>query len=142
MLRIYLERRMDINAASAEELQRAFEVDAGCARFIIEKRDQLGGFKNWEQIIEIVPGIEGKMAANLQGVQDPTLRCRQEARRECDTSGHKSTIARKTNLHEQQDQVCQIDAEHADYFSQEPGSLDLWSSPEGRLIFTLAMFMS
>jgi hypothetical protein len=134
---------MDINTASAEELQRAFEVDGEQARFIIEKRYQMGGFKNWNQIKEIVPSIEAKTVENLNAA-GLNIKGRQENRRERDASGYKSVNARniKTNPQEQPEQVCQVDAGRADCLSQEPGNLDLWSSPEGRLIFTLAMFMS
>jgi hypothetical protein len=135
---------MDINTASAEELQRAFEVDGEQARFIIEKRYQMGGFKNWNQIKEIVPSIEAKTVENLNATHSLNIKGTQENRRERDASGYKSVYARnvKTNPQEQSEQVCQVDAGPANCPSQEPGSLDLWSSPEGRLIFTLAMFIS
>ncbi|SRR5579864_310108 len=57
---------MDLNGASAEELERTFEVDGERARYIIEKRNQIGGFDSWEQVNEIVPSIDEKMVENLR----------------------------------------------------------------------------
>lgn len=52
---------MDINRASAEELQRALQVSEERAQKIIDKRAQLGGFSSWEEL---------KQAA---GIDDVTL---------------------------------------------------------------------
>lgn len=57
---------MNINDASREELKRAFQVDDQRAEQIVRKREQLGGFKSWEQFKSEVPGFEDKMIENLQ----------------------------------------------------------------------------
>ena len=56
---------MDVNKASADELERAFQVDGLRARYIVEERDKLGGFKSWDDVKK-VPGFEDKMVENLQ----------------------------------------------------------------------------
>lgn len=55
----------DINKATPEELQRAFQVNEERAQALIEKREELGGFKSWEDVKQ-VPGISEGMIQNLQ----------------------------------------------------------------------------
>jgi hypothetical protein len=126
---------MDINRASAEELKRAFEVDGERARYIIEKRNELGGFENWEQIKEIVPSIEDKMVDNLRAagitigprnvrrvevdgwVQNRTSESSKHEERHLDSQRHKSKSVNSVSR-EELEEVCQIDGDRADYFLQ------------------------
>ena len=41
---------MNINNASAEQLEEAFQVDGTRARYLIEQRNKLGSFTTWEQV--------------------------------------------------------------------------------------------
>ncbi len=88
---------MDINRASAEELERTFEVDGERARYIIDKRNQMGGFDSWEQIKELVPNIDEKMVENLRAA-GLTLGSRSDQRTHGDARGmtEDSTSARKS----------------------------------------------
>jgi DNA uptake protein ComE-like DNA-binding protein len=52
---------MDINEASAEQLENAFQVDGVRARYIVDRRDKRGPFQSWEDVKQ-VPGFEDKMA--------------------------------------------------------------------------------
>jgi DNA uptake protein ComE-like DNA-binding protein len=55
---------MDINKASAEQLESAFQVDGTRARYLVEHRRKSGPFKNWDEVKQ-VPGFEDKMVENL-----------------------------------------------------------------------------
>jgi DNA uptake protein ComE-like DNA-binding protein len=57
---------LDINKASAEELKEAFQVDGTRAGYIVQKREELGGFESWDQFKKVVPGFEDKMVENLE----------------------------------------------------------------------------
>lgn len=56
---------MDINNASVEELEQAFQVDGTRARYLAERRRELGGFRSWEDV-KHVAGFEDKMVENLK----------------------------------------------------------------------------
>ncbi|KYF71710.1 ComEA family DNA-binding protein [Sorangium cellulosum] len=56
---------IDINKASAEELQQALQVSEECARRIVEKREQLGGFSSWEELKQVA-GIDDAMVESLK----------------------------------------------------------------------------
>lgn len=56
---------MDINYASREELMRAFRVDGRRADALIRRREQLGGFKSWEDLADEVPGYGAAMVDGL-----------------------------------------------------------------------------
>ncbi|WP_437954611.1 helix-hairpin-helix domain-containing protein [Sorangium sp. So ce119] len=56
---------IDINKASAEELQRALQVSEECARMILDRREQLGGFSSWEQLKQVA-GIDDAMVESLK----------------------------------------------------------------------------
>ncbi|WP_437730389.1 ComEA family DNA-binding protein [Sorangium sp. So ce1335] len=56
---------IDINKADAAELQRALQVSEECARRIVEKREQLGGFSSWEEIKQVA-GIDDAMVESLK----------------------------------------------------------------------------
>ncbi len=58
-------KETDINRASAEELETAFEVDGTRARYIVDYREKHGPFRNWEDVKQ-VPGFEDRMVENLQ----------------------------------------------------------------------------
>jgi len=49
-------RRIDLNSATAEELERISDIGPEFARKIISERDRLGGFSRIEDL-EGVPGI-------------------------------------------------------------------------------------
>jgi hypothetical protein len=51
---------MDINKASAEQLEQAFQVDGTRARYLVERRNAMGGFQSWEDV-KRVPGFEDKI---------------------------------------------------------------------------------
>ena len=57
---------MDIDKASAEQLESAFQVDGPRARYLVNHRSKLGGFTNWQQVKQI-PRFEDKMVENLEG---------------------------------------------------------------------------
>ncbi len=56
---------MDINKATAEQLESAFQVDGTRARYLIEHRNKSGRFRSWDEVKQ-VPGFEDKMVENLQ----------------------------------------------------------------------------
>src|SRR5579884_4223547 len=56
---------MDINKATPEELEKAFQVDGIRAGYIIERRDKQGPFRSWEEVKQ-VPGFEDRMVENLR----------------------------------------------------------------------------
>jgi DNA uptake protein ComE-like DNA-binding protein len=137
---------MDINKASREELQRAFEVDGERAQYIVERRNQLGGFESWDQIKEVVPSIEDKMVENLRaaGLTIGPRGSRAEDRNrqrggESDSqpsSEHRTSASQSTERdvntvsREELEEVCQIDGERADYFLQTRRELGGFSSWE------------
>ncbi|WP_438022426.1 ComEA family DNA-binding protein [Sorangium sp. So ce233] len=55
---------IDINKANAEELQRALQVSEECARMILDKREQLGGFTSWEQLKQVA-GVDDALIESL-----------------------------------------------------------------------------
>ena len=56
---------MDINRASREDLERAFQVDGTRAQYLIDYRQKSGGFKSWDDVRQ-VPGFEDRMVENLR----------------------------------------------------------------------------
>jgi competence ComEA-like helix-hairpin-helix protein len=109
---------MDINKASAEELERAFQVDGLRARYIVDERDKLGGFKSWDDVKK-VPGFEDKMVENLQSAG---LTIGKREARESTDKAHVSQAAGRDNSRdlnkasaEELERVSQIDGERARY---------------------------
>ncbi|KYF59275.1 hypothetical protein BE08_06330 [Sorangium cellulosum] len=58
---------IDINHANAEELQRALQVSEECARRILDRREQLGGFSSWEEIKQVAGIDDGTLASLMDG---------------------------------------------------------------------------
>lgn len=58
--------RLDLNSASAEELESVFQIDGTRARYLVEARKRVGSFRSWEQLKEEVPSFEDGMVRNLQ----------------------------------------------------------------------------
>lgn len=54
------------NAASAEELERVFQIDGTRAGYLVEARKRIGGFKSWEDVKREVPSFEDGMVENLK----------------------------------------------------------------------------
>lgn len=108
---------MDINKASAEELQNAFQVDGARARYIVEHRDKIGPFRSWEDV-KHVPGFEDKMVDNLRAAGLTLGRSRESRSLEEVTSGAQTEKAgRDLNSASLDDleAVSQIDGERARY---------------------------
>jgi DNA uptake protein ComE-like DNA-binding protein len=141
---------MDINKASAEELQRTFEVDGERASYIINKRNQLGGFQGWDQIKALVPSIDDKMVENLRAAgltvgsraeRDSNKEERTAATASRSVEGSSSSDgSSKKDINgvtgEQLEQICQIDGERADYFlraRRELGGFDSWEQIEEKV---------
>jgi competence ComEA-like helix-hairpin-helix protein len=59
-------RSLNVNTASAEDLENVFQLDGGRARYLIEARNRIGRFTSWEQIKEEVPSFEDGMIENLK----------------------------------------------------------------------------
>ena len=57
---------LDINSASAEELQRVFQMDGTRARYLIESRNRIGGFRSWDDIKREAPSFDDGMIENLR----------------------------------------------------------------------------
>jgi|SRR5579884_2315771 len=57
---------LDINSASAEELQRVFELDGVRAGYLIETRNRIGGFKSWDELRREAPSFDDGMVENLR----------------------------------------------------------------------------
>jgi DNA uptake protein ComE-like DNA-binding protein len=57
---------LDINSASAEQLESVFEMDGERARYLIQTRDRLGGFESWDQVKREAPSFDDGMIRNLQ----------------------------------------------------------------------------
>lgn len=55
----------DLNKATLEELERTPQMDSKRAQALISKREELGGFKSWEDV-EAVPGFSTGMIQNLK----------------------------------------------------------------------------
>ena len=143
---------LNINSASREELQQAFEVDGQRAEYIVQKRNELGGFESWEQFKKVVPGFEDKMVENLEraGVTLGGRHSKATGSREADSStgneshqknGRQHSIAqpnreakssaRDINEASEEDlqRVFQIDGERAHYLVQkrnEMGGFQSW----------------
>jgi DNA uptake protein ComE-like DNA-binding protein len=60
------QRVIDLNQASAAELERAFQVDGTRAAYIVSKREELGGFSSWDELKGVVPSFEEGMVENLR----------------------------------------------------------------------------
>lgn len=56
---------MDINKASAEDLERAFQIDGTRARYLIEHRNKSGAFKSWDDVKQI-EGFDEKLVEDLR----------------------------------------------------------------------------
>ncbi|WP_437670808.1 ComEA family DNA-binding protein [Sorangium sp. So ce131] len=57
--------KIDINRASAEDLQRTFQVNEQCAQIIVERREEMGGFSSWEEIKQVA-GIDDAILETLK----------------------------------------------------------------------------
>jgi hypothetical protein len=57
---------MDLNVATPEQLELAYEIDRDRARAIVQKREHLGGFTSWDQLAREVPGMSKPLVANLR----------------------------------------------------------------------------
>jgi len=57
---------LDINSASAEELQRVFQMDGTRARYLIETRKRIGGFRSWDELKREAPSFDDGMIENLR----------------------------------------------------------------------------
>ncbi|AUX45523.1 uncharacterized protein SOCE26_070150 [Sorangium cellulosum] len=57
--------KIDINQASAEDLQRTFQVNEQCAQIIVERREEMGGFSSWEEIKQVA-GIDDTMIESMK----------------------------------------------------------------------------
>ena len=60
------DRSLNVNTASAEDLEKVFQLDGERARYFIDARNRIGRFKSWEQIKEEVPSFEDGMIENLK----------------------------------------------------------------------------
>jgi competence ComEA-like helix-hairpin-helix protein len=120
---------MDINKASAEELEQAFEVDGTRARYLVDYRNKNGGFRSWDDVKK-VPGFEDKMVENLrtagltlsgadshsQQKLSNTRGSDAQARREGEGNETRGGFDVNTASPEQLQSVAQIDGERASYF--------------------------
>jgi competence ComEA-like helix-hairpin-helix protein len=120
---------MDINKASAEELENAFQVDGVRARYIVEHRNKIGPFQRWDDVKQ-VPGFEDKMVENLQAA-GLTL---QPARKDEPSHSSRKTHARSMDLNsasaEDLEAVAQIDGERARYLIEARSRLGGFKSWE------------
>jgi DNA uptake protein ComE-like DNA-binding protein len=57
---------IDLNTASAEDLEHVFQIDGERARYLVQARTRLGGFTSWNQIKEQVPSFDDGMIENLK----------------------------------------------------------------------------
>ncbi|MGK3988497.1 helix-hairpin-helix domain-containing protein [Sorangium sp. So ce136] len=57
--------QIDLNKATAEELEAIEGIDGERARLIIEHRSERGTFRSWEEVLS-VPGIDGVLLGKLQ----------------------------------------------------------------------------
>ncbi|KYF51187.1 hypothetical protein BE08_39560, partial [Sorangium cellulosum] len=57
--------RIDLNNATAEELEGIEGIDGERARLIIEHRSTRGSFRSWEDVLS-VPGIDAVLLGKLQ----------------------------------------------------------------------------
>lgn len=104
---------MDINRASAEELERTFEVDGTRARYIVEHRERFGPFKSWEDVKQ-VPGFEDKMVENLRAAGLTVGTSEPGGRRVSSETGRGGTDLNSASS-EDLERVPQIDSERARY---------------------------
>jgi DNA uptake protein ComE-like DNA-binding protein len=138
---------MDINHATAEQLEQAFEVDGERAHYIINKRNELGGFSSWEQIKQVVPSIEDHIVENLRragltigpegGGRQHTVGQQHEATsstKQSQTGTHSEDTGGMRDVNtasrEELEQLCQIDGERANYFLQKRNELGGFTSWE------------
>src|SRR5438270_12750544 len=56
---------MDINKASAQDLENTLQLDGTRARYLEEYRNRIGEFTSWEQI-RAVPSFDDGMIKNLK----------------------------------------------------------------------------
>ena len=115
---------MDINKASAEQLESAFQVDGVRARYIVERRDKLGPFHSWEDVKQ-VPGFEDKMVENLQSAgltigkgETPPSHEQASSEREMQASAgrsHSNQLNINSASAEELERVSQLDGERARY---------------------------
>jgi DNA uptake protein ComE-like DNA-binding protein len=133
---------MDINKASREELEKAFEVDGHRAEYIVNKRAELGGFKSWDQFKQVVPGFEDKMVENLEAAGLTLSSHADESRTSSSHDGeHKPSVqssshkqdrsGRDINEASREDlqRAFQLDGERAEYLVQkrrELGGFSRW----------------
>jgi competence protein ComEA len=57
---------LDINSASAEELERVFQMDGTRARYLIDTRNRIGGFRSWDDLKREAPSFDDGMIENLR----------------------------------------------------------------------------
>lgn len=105
---------MDINKASAEELEQAFQVDGTRARYLVEYRNKNGGFRSWEDV-KRVPGFEDKMVENLRAAGLNIGADGSASERSRAEGSHGGALDVNTATKEQLQQVAQIDGERAQY---------------------------
>ena len=59
-------RGFDLNSASAEDLDRVFQIDGERASYLLDARKRLGKFTSWEQVKSEVPSFDDGMIENLK----------------------------------------------------------------------------
>jgi DNA uptake protein ComE-like DNA-binding protein len=59
-------KQLNLNSASAEELERVSQIDGERARYLIEARDRIGGFRSWEDVKREAPSFEAGMVDRLK----------------------------------------------------------------------------
>jgi DNA uptake protein ComE-like DNA-binding protein len=110
---------MDINRATKEQLEEAFQLDGQRAEYLVLTRQQLGGFKSWDQIKDEVPSFEDKMVANLQAA-GLTLGGQRYQRKPRDGGGGRNGLR---DLNEasaaELEQAFQLDGQRAEYLVQK-----------------------
>jgi DNA uptake protein ComE-like DNA-binding protein len=131
---------VNINSASREELQQAFQVDGERAEYLVRKRKELGGFDNWEQVKEVVPSFDDKMVENLQQagltLSDGSNRDRSggdgaaSRRSDHESSGRRNLRDVNEATAEDFERVFQVDGERARYLVQRRQELGGFSSWE------------
>lgn len=112
---------MDINKASSEELEQAFQVDGVRARRLVDRRKASGPFKSWDEI-KSVPGFEDKMLENLRAAGltiGPGHDQAEPGHRTTPDSGARATGSRGLDINtvsaEELQSIFELDSERASY---------------------------
>jgi competence ComEA-like helix-hairpin-helix protein len=58
-------RKIDLNLASAEELEDIEGIDSETANAIVRRREELGQFRRWLDV-ELTPGLDEEVMAQLR----------------------------------------------------------------------------